>query len=1772
MKTREKGYFWKNILGLLFVVSGLVILISQMAPKVSALTNVDPSDPKINTNNSLIISKHPEQHRPQIDVNGPSASAIKYAPPGEGNNDGRMIQPNNILASTNGGYSEFQSEYGATTLVWNPHTLKNIDKITITYGVVGQYKGKDVTAKVELTNFVDVATYNPSIQINADWLIISDSLWSGLVYFGNANMIQTFHFFYTDGTPVHFDNTDSSHTYLTYNSMNGANHNNTTHYSEWVAGRNSTNSYVTTSTIEQEGNFDGNNAIGGMKEWDHKYDGKPLPISQDGFEDKLGAPTYTDASVVFEVNSDAPAFLVGTQRFGTDTWLSFSSATIWNNSPEKPVKDVVEDGKSINNKLVVPHEKFEYTITQKVGIMGQDMLTKYRQFEISDPLPKEVTYLDTAYITDDATGQRLDANAGAFTYENGTLTFKFSYNYLKNIMAYEGETYTVHIPVQVKGDVKLSSSLKSIDNDATTIIDNKPKHTNKVTNPIPDGHDTKIRKKIFTGKLDKVTDWQGLFNAKLSDDFNSPNVNTPKTRALTKSSLKPRDATGASSGANGNYDGSDVLVNSKTMADKDDTDDIVFAEQFKFSKVGNFGSVTLMDNLNPALTVKKVTILNDKGKDITLDGRLTTINGNINWLANDPESFRDNYAYMIITVNLTKGYNFINTPIDSQTGNYIIPNTASAIVDDLPFDSNEVHVIVPHDGLAPAPIKSVVDANNFDINHKLVKDGDILYYHVDQQVGTLNVNLLKKYRSFTLSDKLDINLKYQDSYVINKNTGKKVSDTNTTEYDPKTRTVTWNASKEFLENGMKYDGEIYELVIKSEVDTTPSINNTIGGTNINNVDGRISIKNVGQSIINDTPKKTNEVENPVSPRPAPKPKKTVVDKDGKDINHQVVENGDTLYYRVDQTAGTLGKDLVGRYKSFKILDKLDNDLDFVKAYVINKETNEVLSDPSEITLDKSLNLVTWTASDSFLSKMPLKGESYELVIEVKINLKDPTKVKELIENTATSTIDGNPQITNTVENPMKPRPSEKPSKNVVDKDNNDINHKTISNGDTVYYHVDQKAGTLGKDLKNRYKDFVMLDKLDGDLDYVKAYVIDKATNEVLSDPSEITLDKSTNLVTWTASDNFLKKMKLNGETYELIIEAKVNIKDTSKVKDSIKNTATVNIDNNPQVTNEVENPLTPPNAAPVKNVLNNDGKDINHQSVVNGQTIYYHVSKKVGTLGFGLAQRYKSFTISDKLDKNLKFENAYLINAQSKAKVSDPNEITFDKGSNLVTFKASDSFLTSMPLKGETYDLVIQAQVDIQSDDLAKETEIDNVATVTLDNNPETTNQTDNHYKPSKPTDPTKSVVNHDNKDINHEAVSNGDTLYYHIDKKVGTLNDDLAQRYQEFSIVDKLDKNLNFIKAYVINKDNGKTVSVPAEITTSDSVVTWKASDNFLKNMPLKGETYELVIEAKVNVHDQTSPTDSVVIENIASVSLDNNPTNTNAVDNKLNDKGKAPKPTKAVVNKDGKDINNTTVKVGDTLYYHVDQKVGILGKDLSERYKSFTIKDQLDKRLTYSNAYVINKADGKKMSSDSEIEFDKDSNTILFTASPTFLKDMKLNGETYELVIEVKVNKNATVVATANTDSSDLVKSEDNDTNSPNSATDSSKTTKNDSLNAKSVSPIKETSSNTAVSPTIGTANQTNVLPGTTENGTDSNEAGEVQVIKNVATSTIDGNPQDTNEVKNNLIAEPKSKDPQKDTDKQNPQNNNPEDEPSYKKMAQTGTKNLFTILERMIKGIAA
>lgn len=79
------------------------------------------------------------------------------------------------------------------------------------------------------------------------------------------------------------------------------------------------------------------------------------------------------------------------------------------------------------------------------------------------------------------------------------------------------------------------------------------------------------------------------------------------------------------------------------------------------------------------------------------------------------------------------------------------------------------------------------------------------------------------------------------------------------------------------------------------------------------------------------------------------------------------------------------------------------------------------------------------------------------------------------------------------------------------------------------------------------------------------------------------------------------------------------------------------------------------------------------------------------------------------------------------------------------------------------------------------------------------------------------------------------------------------------------------------------------------------------------------------------------------------------------------------------------------------------------------------------------------------------------------------------------------------------------------------------------------------------------------TTENGTDSSSADDVKVIKNIATSSLNDNPQDTNEVKNNLKPETPEEKKNEDTPSngESTPNNSSNPDTAVAKMAQTGSK---------------
>ena len=137
----------------------------------------------------------------------------------------------------------------------------------------------------------------------------------------------------------------------------------------------------------------------------------------------------------------------------------------------------------------------------------------------------------------------------------------------------------------------------------------------------------------------------------------------------------------------------------------------------------------------------------------------------------------------------------------------------------------------------------------------------------------------------------------------------------------------------------------------------------------------------------------------------------------------------------------------------------------------------------------------------------------------------------------------------------------------------------------------------------------------------------------------------------------------------------------------------------------------------------------------------------------------------------------------------------------------------------------------------------------------------------SKPKSPVKYVTTKSQKREKSAIYSAGDTFTYEVDQKVNTLNEDTMVRYNFFSIVDSLPKEVDYVSA-ILYDENGKEVTdgnIAYEPTTH--TVSWVANSDFLTTMPLKGETYTLKINVKLNSDMKTKTVNAaktIINENI--------------------------------------------------------------------------------------------------------------------------------------------------------------------------------------------------------------------------------------------------------------------------------------------------------------------
>lgn len=301
------------------------------------------------------------------------------------------------------------------------------------------------------------------------------------------------------------------------------------------------------------------------------------------------------------------------------------------------------------------------------------------------------------------------------------------------------------------------------------------------------------------------------------------------------------------------------------------------------------------------------------------------------------------------------------------------------------------------------------------------------------------------------------------------------------------------------------------------------------------------------------------------------PEKTGVDKDGNDVNNKVLQEGDTIQYRIKQKVNRLGVDLLAVYDRFELIDNLPKEVDYVDAHV-ECGSNKKFDVSGEVTYDKAKHQVKYAAkSDTLKNRMKYDGETYELVINVKVN--KLANQSNVAKNQGTTIINKVEKDTNIVTVYFPKVPVKEVQQNGKDVNGRNDGEKgtptgPLSVGSEVQYLVTQKWHTKGVDIaENHYKQFSIKDPIEKRLIYIdgSAKVIDKSTGTDITTQGTINYDSHSRTLKWEASADFLSNNLLDGREIQLIFTARTPL---NKQVD-IDNQAKVSVENIEKETNIV---------------------------------------------------------------------------------------------------------------------------------------------------------------------------------------------------------------------------------------------------------------------------------------------------------------------------------------------------------------------------------------------------------------------------------------------------------------------------------------------------------------------------------------------------------------------------------------------------------------------------
>lgn len=459
---------------LVVLLAFLLAFTSFDVPPVEAFTRVSNTD--VMPKNRLVLFKNPNITNFNVTVSAGS--------------------PNRGSFNSREKYGSFQQEYGYRTLqITKPSQnvdFYSSDRVVANWGNVGTYDGRPIDMRATFRDMKYESMFptpsasgvNAGMSLNTMYLQISESPYSGFAYFNVSSISVTYQFF--DRATGELINTPGA--YMTASSLNG--------FGTYQDGtpRTITGRDWETGLIREVAdpglgefvNYDRESTVHVRNDTNiarRSHSGLPytspvyIGISNQ-FEDRLGSDTFTKNSASFLLTGSSHTFTFGSGKRNS-AWAALSTGVLFRPSAETPTKQVTStSGANLAGQDIMVGTRFKYRISQKVHIIGQEIIDPYTSFTIRDDLPYGTKYYN-ARLIDETTGLAV-VNPGTINESGGLVTFAASRDFLDNRMVYDGRTYTLEITV----DAASVPSRTTATNQATTNLGGDPKATNTVTNVI----------------------------------------------------------------------------------------------------------------------------------------------------------------------------------------------------------------------------------------------------------------------------------------------------------------------------------------------------------------------------------------------------------------------------------------------------------------------------------------------------------------------------------------------------------------------------------------------------------------------------------------------------------------------------------------------------------------------------------------------------------------------------------------------------------------------------------------------------------------------------------------------------------------------------------------------------------------------------------------------------------------------------------------------------------------------------------------------------------------------------------------------------------------------------------------------------------------------------------------------------------------------------------------------------------------------------------------